>query len=109
MDAEHMSHLSDPDEWCRLHYGVDEDSSRFQEQLDEMHAALRVRLHSLEAKWDETQLANDMQIQITCIVSLHDVGASDQKMFSLLLLMVQWMQRKNRKRNFSEQMMTLQS
>lgn len=60
MDAEDMGHVSDPDERCRLHYDVEENSPRFQQQLDQMHA-LRVRLHRLEAEWDdETQLANDM-------------------------------------------------
>ena len=59
MDAEDMSHVSDPDEWCRMHYGVNKDSPRFQQNLDEMHAALRTRLHRLEAEWDEAELAND--------------------------------------------------
>ena len=52
MDAEDMSHVSDPDEWSRLHYGVDEGNPRFQQQLDDMHAALRARLHRLEAEWE---------------------------------------------------------
>ena len=54
MDAEDMSHV-----WCRMHYGVNKDSPRFQQNLDEMHAALRTRLHRLEAEWDEAELAND--------------------------------------------------
>ena len=52
MDAEDMSHVSDPDEWSRLHYGVDEGNPRFQQQLDDMHAALRARLHRLETEWE---------------------------------------------------------
>ena len=55
--------MSDPDEWCRLHYGVDEDNPKFQQQLDDMHAALRARLHRLEAEWDEAELANDLDAE----------------------------------------------
>ena len=62
MDAEDMSHVSDPDEWCQMHYGVSGGSLRFQQQLDEMHNALRTRLHRLEAEWDEAELANDLKL-----------------------------------------------
>jgi len=75
MDAEDMSHVSDPDEWCRLHYGVDEDSPRFQQQLDDMHAAHRARLHRLEAEWDEAELANDLDAKHSLEMQIIEVNA----------------------------------
>ena len=47
-NAEDMSQVSDPDEWCNIHYGPRyDDDDGIERELGEMHAAFQARLHRL--------------------------------------------------------------
>ena len=55
-----MSQVSDPDEWCELHYGPRYTDDGVERELNDMHAALRSRLERLESEWEDAQVRNDL-------------------------------------------------
>ena len=59
-NAEDMSQVSDPDEWCELHYGPRYTDDGVERELNDMHAALRSRLERLESEWEDAQVRNDL-------------------------------------------------
>ena len=59
--AEDMSQVSDPDEWCNIHYGPGYDDDGIEREFGEMHSAFQARLHRLESDWNEAEVRNDLE------------------------------------------------
>jgi hypothetical protein len=70
-----MSQVSDPDEWCEMHYGPRFDDYGVERELGEMHAALRTRLERLEREWEEAQTLNDLETMHQLELQIMEVSA----------------------------------
>jgi hypothetical protein len=74
-NAEDMSQVSDPDEWCEMHYGPRFDDCGVERELGEMHAALRTRLERLEHEWEQAQVLNDLEAMHQLELQIMEVSA----------------------------------
>ena len=74
-NAEDMSQVSDPDEWCEMHYGPRFDDYGVERELGEMHAALRTRLERLEREWEEAQTLNDLETMRQLELQIMEISA----------------------------------